>query len=92
MTVFVGSRYQYGTVTYLALTPDGDAHPVLHYSPSDVTNQTLKTVVCSVGDRFDTVAFDVYGDPTLWWRIAELNPHVDTFTELKPGQVIKVPA
>lgn len=29
-----------------------------------------------VGDRLDTIAQEFYGDPRLWWVIAEANPDV----------------
>lgn len=41
--------------------------------------------------RLDLVAYDYYGDPLLWWVIADANQISDQFTEVQAGQVIFVP-
>lgn len=91
MSVRLTSRYRYGSLSYIALQNDGDTIPVVRYRPT--VNPTIETNphTCALGDRFDTIANNYYGDSSQWWRIAELNPHVNHLAVLKPGQRIRVP-
>ena len=43
--------------------------------------------------RPDTLAFDLYGDPNLWWVFAVRNPNVirDPIFDFKPGVTIYIP-
>jgi hypothetical protein len=50
-------------------------------------------VVCTQGDRRDTLAAAVYGDPLLWWRLADGNGVIDPATmAVPPGRVLRVTA
>ncbi len=42
--------------------------------------------------RIDTLANEVYGDPTLWDVIAEANEMADLPTDMVPGEQIRIPA
>lgn len=42
------------------------------------------------GDRLDTIAAQVYDDPTRWRQIAEYN-HIVNPLAVRPGQLLKVP-
>jgi nucleoid-associated protein YgaU len=44
------------------------------------------------GDRWDRIAHRIYGDPTLWWRIADMNPELFDPRALRPGTIIRVPS
>lgn len=91
MTVRLSSRYRYGLLSYISLEEDGDTFPVVRYRPT--VDSTIETTphTCSFGERLDTIANSVYGDSSQWWRIAELNPHVNHLAVLKPGQRIRIP-
>lgn len=43
--------------------------------------------------RPDLLAFDLYGDATLWWVFAQRNPNVikDPVFDMRPGTVIFIP-
>jgi len=43
------------------------------------------------GERFDQLAYKNYGRGTLWWVIAIVNNVGFEFTEVKPGDMIKIP-
>lgn len=43
------------------------------------------------GDRFDIIANAAYGDPELWWHIADANPEVFYPDDLPIGVILKVP-
>ena len=53
-------------------------------------------IVTKVGDRIDSLAFDYYGDSTLWWIIAKANGikgkiSIDPATDLRiPGNVSQI--
>jgi hypothetical protein len=42
-------------------------------------------------DRADTLASFLYGDGTLWWMLANANPEILDWTQLKVGAIIRVP-
>ena len=45
------------------------------------------------GGRPDLLAYDLYGDPALWWVFAIRNPNVlqDPIFDFQPGVIIYVP-
>lgn len=42
------------------------------------------------GDRWDILAYKLYGTPFLWWTIAIFNNVVDPFQTMEPGTKIKI--
>ncbi len=65
----------------------GDGEPPIAYLarrlvPRAETLATLGEHVVEEGDRLDLIAARWYGDPELWWRIADANPcaHPDELT------------
>jgi nucleoid-associated protein YgaU len=44
------------------------------------------------GDRFDTLAYREYGDPLLWWVLAQANPEIFYPDEIPVGTVIRIPS
>lgn len=49
-------------------------------------------VITTLGDRFDILAREYYGDPKLWYILAAANPNVrkDTLM-IEPGLQIRIP-
>jgi len=47
-------------------------------------------VMAQVGDRFDLLANQFYGDPQLWWYIAKANKM--KFNNIEVGTTIRIPA
>jgi hypothetical protein len=45
----------------------------------------------SVADRLDLLAARYFGDAKQWWRIMDMNPLVQSPTDLRPGMLLKVP-
>lgn len=41
--------------------------------------------------RLDLIAFDFYGNVNLWWVIAQVNDIMDPWTDLEPGDLIRIP-
>lgn len=43
------------------------------------------------GDTMELLASSAYGDPTQYWRIADMNPHIPFPDSLIVGDVIRIP-
>lgn len=43
------------------------------------------------GDTIENMAFKLFGDPTQWWRIADVNPQISFPLDLAPGMEIRIP-
>ena len=50
-------------------------------------------VITQEGDRFDNLALQYYGDPTLWWAISTANPNLPQNSYFPPvGVQLRIPA
>lgn len=86
------SRYR-DTPTAELTRPDGTTTVYLRrrFLPQPERLATLGTVTVRDGHRIDTLAAEVFGDPTLFWRLADANlisRPADLVTE--PGRVLRV--
>ena len=63
--------------------------PAIPIDPKDVEYQ----IDAIYQNRPDLLAFDLYGDPSLWWVFAIRNPNVlqDPIFDFQPGVTIYVP-
>lgn len=43
-------------------------------------------------DRPDLIAYRVYGDASMWWKIADANPEILDWSEVDPGTVLRIPS
>jgi len=56
-------------------------------SPVKYTNYVVKST-----ETFESIANRIYRDPTLYWKLADINPHVK-FPDLIPvGTTIRIPS
>tara|TARA_Y100000310_G_scaffold67800_1_gene63186 strand:- start:626 stop:889 length:264 start_codon:yes stop_codon:yes gene_type:complete len=53
-------------------------------------------IITQYGDRLDSIAFQFYGDSTLWWAIAKANnlrssmkPKIGTSLRIPPKEIIR---
>lgn len=50
-------------------------------------------VITTVGDRYDTLAYQFYKDVSLWWVIASANPTAPTDSVvITPGIQLRIPS
>jgi nucleoid-associated protein YgaU len=65
--------------------------PILNF-PSEEEIRSILTIdhIWVQGDKFWRLASSNYGDPRLWWVIAQFN-RKPTEGHLNPGDVIKIP-
>lgn len=74
---------------------DAAGRPVAHFSrrrvPPPEALATAGWVRVAEGDRVDRLAADVFGDPTLFWRLADANAVLDPADLVaEPGRVLRV--
>lgn len=55
-------------------------------SPTTYTVYTVKD-----GDTLDLLATNMYGDPSLYWRIADMNPHISFPDLIQAGDILRLP-
>jgi phage tail protein X len=61
-------------------------YPEIPLSENDIYVYTTQ------GDRYDVLALNYYGDPSLWWIIASANPNIGLSTLVIPeGVQIRIP-
>lgn len=48
-------------------------------------------VATETGDRLDTLAYEYYGDSSLWWIIASANNIHNAPIGLKDGTILRIP-
>jgi hypothetical protein len=43
------------------------------------------------GDTIENMAFKLFGDPSQWWRIADVNPQIEFPLDMVSGMEIRIP-
>jgi nucleoid-associated protein YgaU len=89
VSIHVNSRYV-GATTLLIDSDRGKQH-TLYPNQFAAVNARYTVYIAKDTDTFEGLAQRVYGDPTYWWRIADLNPHVFFPTDIRPGVQLRVP-
>jgi nucleoid-associated protein YgaU len=56
-----------------------------------VDNVYVQKYTVMAGETLESIAAKIYGDPTQFWRIADLNPQIKFPIDLTPGEVIRIP-
>ena len=51
----------------------------------------FRYIIWAQGMRLDLLSARLFGDPKQWWRILDMNPLVQSPTDLRPGMHVKVP-
>ena len=88
----IGSRSRYsGSKTTVVNGPSGARMTIV---PSRQTPWGFSFTYYSMkdGDRLDLLATDLYGDGTLWWKIADANPEILDWTEIPIGTIMRLPS
>jgi len=61
-------------------------------SRKTIPDRTYVVYAIKGGDTIENIAHRLLGDATRWWEIADLNPQLESFLTLVPGQQIRTPA
>lgn len=86
--IYEGSRYQRATVAAVP-SDHGWAPTVFRDIPSEVL--PTRQVVMSDHETLQDIAYRAYGDPELWWHIADNNPDVLYPDNIPAGTVLRIP-
>lgn len=54
------------------------------------SSETFAPYTVRDGDTLDLMAATLFGNPTLYWRIADLNPHIPFPADIGVGDVIRI--
>jgi len=87
MTTRIPGRYVFASQQQ---TDQGVVYGLFRPPTIDLTDSSTYTLTEKDVGRFDNLANQFYGDPTLWWVLAWANKIPDT-TVVTPGTVIQVP-
>ncbi|MDX3260701.1 tail protein X [Streptomyces sp. MI02-2A] len=90
MTISASSRYKDSNLTLIA-TGRGTNLTVVPGQQKEWSFAFTYHQLTSA-DRIDLLAQQFYGDPELWWHIADANPEILDWTVLTPGQTIRIPS
>lgn len=60
--------------------------------PDILASENDSYVITVLGDRLDLIAFDFYGDTSLWWIIASANSLPGDSLYLEPGMQLRIPS
>lgn len=83
------SRYDNIAVVYTDRRGEAVRGRELRPNPSWAFNFTRYAV--REGDRIDIIADSVYGDPEMWYLIADANPDVLDWFQVSPGLTLRIP-
>lgn len=87
----MSSRYDRTPRTWVP-NASGNWVQVTFRSPNFWVNQSYDEQLSTDFDSFVNLATRNYGDPNLYWGIAEMNPEVLCPDDLGPGEVLQIPA
>ena len=85
------SRYEYTTFDFIQLKPNGEFKPVAFYQFPSIGRLTYLYHTYVQGERLDELAVKYYKNPTLWWRITQVNPEIGDIFNITPGTKIRIP-
>lgn len=88
--VSTNSRYASNAVILLN-TNRGSVVTIAHKTPQPLTI-SYTFIRLDEGERIDHLAFNMYGDARLWWKIADANPEILDWTNVPTGTVLRVPS
>ena len=87
----MSDRYQ-NTARTWAPHPTRGWVRVTHRLPNRWDQQSYTEHLSTETDTMVLLAAQTYGDPNLYWGIAEMNPEVGCPDDLRQGEVLQIPA
>lgn len=88
MAVYRNSRYT-KTSAYIK---SGDTLTLESRQRTKISLKEATYYTVIQGDTIDGIAFNLYGNAQLYWVIMDCNPKYQSELEIKPGDVLVVPA
>ena len=84
------SRF-YDHPSYAVPAPERGGRAVLYQPRLAPVPPSRTTYRVQPGDRLDLMAHNLFGDPFLYWRLADANPDATLDELTTPGRTIAVP-
>jgi len=87
----ISPNSRYATAKLTTVEVDGKSIVYILPPNQNVTIFTYTYYTVTFADRIDNIAATFLGNPSLWYRIAQVNPQVMNWLDLQPGTVIRIP-
>jgi hypothetical protein len=95
MTIYHGSRYEFEPLDRVFDGAGDQNLTIFSRSLQSKYNNApwrFSQYIIIEGDRMETLAYRTYGDPQLWWLIADANPEIfHPEDDLVPGSLLRIP-
>ena len=65
---------------------------VIDLEPPSVRTVSFTYYQVEEGDTVDQIAHGEYDSGSLWWIIADANPEIIDWSDLKPGTILRIPS
>lgn len=85
-------NYRYQNIKITKNSELGNRFYANNFYPDIPLSENDTYVITVLGDRLDLLAFDYYGDVSLWWVIASANSLPGDSLYLEPGSQLRIPA
>lgn len=89
MAILAQSRYVQGTVVRVPDSSGTYNLTVLRTVP--VAQSAYRLYTWAAGDRPDIVAYQQFGNASLWWAIFDMNPEIIYPLGVPAGTVVRIP-
>ena len=83
------SRYRDALLRTVPTSPTSTVTAIRRFPTASA--YTGSYLVWKQGMRWDLLGARLYGDPGQWWRIMDLNPQIQSPTDVRPGMMLMVP-
>jgi hypothetical protein len=84
--------YAIGNAEHVTETGDRLIYKKRRFLPQRQPRPTDRQAVVRAGERLDTIAARMLGDPLQFWRIADSSSAMNPFDLAEPGKALEVPA
>lgn len=85
----MSSRYQ--NIKVVKYESTGSQYYINNIYPDVPLSNEDNYVITVLGDRLDLLAFNFYGDPSLWWVITSANSLPGDSLYIEPGTQLRIP-
>lgn len=88
--IYTDSRYASGVVVK-SYDARKSAHSVTLFRQFPSSTSDFYYYTWTQRDRIDLLAFELFGDPSLWWEIMDYNPELPNPFDIPVGTVLRIP-
>ena len=85
-------NYRYQNIKITKNSQLGNQFYANNFYPDVPFSENDTYVITVLGDRLDLMAFDYYGDVSLWWVITSANSLPGDSLYIEPGTQLRIPS